>query len=239
MSNNITISTEDIGSGVQLKRTKLVLGDNGTDSGDVASDNPMPISGTVTANAGTGTFTVGGSVSVSNFASTQTVVGDAGSGSAVSGNPVLVAGSDGTDVRTLSTDTSGNLNVNPLPFKTIIVNQNPPSNYTSSGTSSTYSVGNYKYLMVGLNCTTFSVSGTISFYFQVLGPDNNWYPIGTGTSQFTISSPVSNSFVVGPGTFGYNGTSDYGSVFTSSVRFCWNFSGSGSAVFGYWIMGQS
>lgn len=36
-----------------------------------------------------------------------TVAGTAAGGSAVSGNPVLVGGSDGTDARTLSTDTSG------------------------------------------------------------------------------------------------------------------------------------
>ncbi len=34
-------------------------------------------------------------------------VGSAAAGSAVSGAPVLVAGSDGTDVRTMATDTSG------------------------------------------------------------------------------------------------------------------------------------
>ncbi len=40
-------------------------------------------------------------------AGTQTVVGDAANGAAVAGNPVLVGGSDGTDARTMLTDTSG------------------------------------------------------------------------------------------------------------------------------------
>lgn len=43
MSNNITFSTEDIGGGVQLNRAKIVLGNNGTDDGDVSATNPMPV----------------------------------------------------------------------------------------------------------------------------------------------------------------------------------------------------
>jgi hypothetical protein len=42
---------------------------------------------------------------------TVTAVGDAASGSAVAGNPVLMGGSDGTDARTLLTDTGGQLKV--------------------------------------------------------------------------------------------------------------------------------
>lgn len=38
------ISTEDIGAGVKLARTKLVLGVTGTDSLDVSAANPMPVS---------------------------------------------------------------------------------------------------------------------------------------------------------------------------------------------------
>lgn len=40
----------------------------------------------------------------------QIVNGGAANGAAVSGNPVLVGGSDGTDARTISTDTAGNVN---------------------------------------------------------------------------------------------------------------------------------
>ncbi len=36
------ISTEDLG-GVKLPRSKIVLGDYGVDSGDVAVDNPLPV----------------------------------------------------------------------------------------------------------------------------------------------------------------------------------------------------
>jgi hypothetical protein len=38
-----TISTEDIGGGVKLPRSKMVIGVHGTDSGDVSTSNPMPI----------------------------------------------------------------------------------------------------------------------------------------------------------------------------------------------------
>jgi hypothetical protein len=56
----------------------------------------------------------GGKISVSavqGSGATFTVVGPANSGSGVSGGPVLVGGSDGTDVRTLLTDNTGQLKV--------------------------------------------------------------------------------------------------------------------------------
>jgi len=42
-SGGVTISTEDNGSGVQLPRTKLMLGAAGSDGGDVTGTNPLPI----------------------------------------------------------------------------------------------------------------------------------------------------------------------------------------------------
>lgn len=63
-------------------------------------------------------FQAGASIGNTMFASTQsgawtvTAVGSAANGAAVSGNPVLMAGSDGTDARTISTDSSGRPNVN-------------------------------------------------------------------------------------------------------------------------------
>ena len=44
-----------------------------------------------------------------NLIGKVTAVGSAASGAAVAGNPVLVAGSDGTDARSLTTNTSGQL----------------------------------------------------------------------------------------------------------------------------------
>lgn len=55
-SGGATFATDDIGS-VHFPRTKITLGADGVNDGDVASGNPMPItgsiSGTVTANLGT------------------------------------------------------------------------------------------------------------------------------------------------------------------------------------------
>jgi hypothetical protein len=64
------------------------------------------VSGIVTANAGTGNFTVAQSTA-SNL--NATVIGNVASGSALSGNPVRIAGSDGTNVRNILTNTSGHV----------------------------------------------------------------------------------------------------------------------------------
>ena len=42
-----TIATDDIG-GVKYQRMKLTLGGDGVNGGDVAADNPMPVSGPLT-----------------------------------------------------------------------------------------------------------------------------------------------------------------------------------------------
>ena len=47
-----TIATDEIG-GKHYQRVKVVLGADGVNDGDVESGNPLPIDGTVTANAGT------------------------------------------------------------------------------------------------------------------------------------------------------------------------------------------
>lgn len=60
----------------------------------------QPISGTVTATVASTTIT-----------GTVTTVGDAANGSPVAGNPVLVGGSDGTDARTIATDSGGQVKV--------------------------------------------------------------------------------------------------------------------------------
>jgi hypothetical protein len=85
-----------------------------------SSGNPIyveAVSGSTTiATQATGTnlHTVidsGTITTVTTITNAVTVVGDAASGSAVAGNPVLMAGSDGTDARTLSTSNTGQLHV--------------------------------------------------------------------------------------------------------------------------------
>lgn len=53
------------------------------------------------------TNTVAVTLTSTTITGTVTVVGDAANGSAVAGNPVLIAGSDGTDARTLFVNSSG------------------------------------------------------------------------------------------------------------------------------------
>lgn len=72
------IATDDI-SGVKYQRVKIVLGADGINSGDVSSSNAMPVSDNGSS------LTIDGSVSVSNFPATQpvsgTVTANAGTGS--------------------------------------------------------------------------------------------------------------------------------------------------------------
>ena len=51
-SGGATVGTDEI-AGVDYQRIKLILGDDGTNDGDVSSNNPLPVTGTVTANLGT------------------------------------------------------------------------------------------------------------------------------------------------------------------------------------------
>jgi hypothetical protein len=74
----------------------------------VAADLNATVVGTVTANAGTGNFTVVQGTAANLNAQ---VVGTAANGAAASGNPVLVAGSDGTNARSLLTSSAGRLSV--------------------------------------------------------------------------------------------------------------------------------
>lgn len=68
------------------------------------SATTQPVSGTVTANAGSGNFTVIQATAANLLAQ---VFGGAANGSAVSGNPVLFAGYDGTNARTMRLDATG------------------------------------------------------------------------------------------------------------------------------------
>jgi hypothetical protein len=302
MSNNITLSTEDIGSGVQLNRSKIVIGVSGTDSGDISSSNPLPVdgsavtqpisgsvsvsnfpatqpvSGTITANAGTNLntsalalesggnlSTIASTVSSSKVNVAGTITANAGSGnftviqstasnllssvgglgasgSAVSGNPVIVAGSDGTNVRTLNTDNSGNLHV--LCTKVTVANVGSQT-VTSSSHGDSFNVDGLRYLLIGINVTGTS-GGNTTIVLQGEGPDSNWYKLGNNypDAPLTITGNGNFTFAVGPGCFGYAGaginvTPNLGTVFPSNIRIFWNVPGSASLTFAYWIVGNS
>ena len=105
----------DTGAGTQyVQGVNLRLSANGGSVEFGTNSNPIridptgtttqPISGTVTANAGTGNFTVVQATASNLLAN---VGGLGASGIAVSGNPVRIGGSDGTNTRDILTDTSG------------------------------------------------------------------------------------------------------------------------------------
>ena len=98
------------GSGSAVAGNPVLMGgSDGTDARTLLTDNTGQLKVLVenTSLAVTGTFYQ----ATQPVSGTVTAVGDAASGSAVAGNPVLIAGSDGTDARTLLTDTSGQLKV--------------------------------------------------------------------------------------------------------------------------------
>ena len=106
-----TIASDDIG-GVKFPRSKIVIGADGTNDGDVSSANPLPVKGTGTAGtANSGVVTVQGIASM-----TPVQVGD-NSGSltvdAPVGTPVFVRLSDGSAAISALpvTDNSGSLTV--------------------------------------------------------------------------------------------------------------------------------
>jgi hypothetical protein len=80
----------------------------------LSPNSPIPTGsntiGSLTANQSVNLAQVGGTTTVTGgVAGSQGVGGLAASGSAVAGNPVLVAGSDGTNARALATSAQGNL----------------------------------------------------------------------------------------------------------------------------------
>mgnify|MGYP001021939693 CR=1 FL=1 len=112
-SGGDTFAADDI-SGVKYPRTKLIVGADGTNDGDVSSANPLPVGGTVTANLGAvdnavldsiaaDTSTLAGAVAGSEMQvdvismPTVTVTGTVGVSGAVeiandAGNPIPVNG---------------------------------------------------------------------------------------------------------------------------------------------------
>jgi hypothetical protein len=81
----------------------------------VGSGNPLYVQGTVSIGSGP-----------------YTVVGDAASGSPVAGNPVLVAGSDGTDARTVLTSNTGQVHTLSDTGSTTAVTQATASNLNAA-----------------------------------------------------------------------------------------------------------
>lgn len=97
---------------VILQAGTALAGKVGIDQTTAGTTNAVSLAqlGTTTVATGNGTVSAGVlRVSIASDSTGQVIaLGGASSGSAVSGNPVLTAGSDGTNARTILTDTSGN-----------------------------------------------------------------------------------------------------------------------------------
>ena len=139
----------------------------------------QPVSGTVTINA----IPAG-----ANAIGTVTTVGTAANGTAVSGNPVLHAGYDGTTVRTIKTATDG----------TLLINGVQDARQTANITTATSIVGPYS--VVNRNVITISISGTyggVTFSIEATDDGTNWYGlqcINNSTGQAAASwTPGTNA----------------------------------------------
>ena len=140
-------------------------------SNGTANIDTIPVSGTVELGSTSLTAleninaTVSGTVSVN----THAVTGTAANGIAVSGAPVLIAGYDGTTVRTLKTDITGNL----------LVNGVQDARSTANITTATSIVGPYS--VNNRNVTTITISGTyagVSFIVEASDDGGTaWFPL--------------------------------------------------------------
>jgi len=241
------------GSGVTQPVSGTVIANAGSGTFVVSVSN----SPTVTANAGTGVFRVdptGNTTQPVNVTNTLTAgVGGLGaSGSAVSGNPVLVAGSDGANAHTLSTDTSGNLKISNSSKVTIanVASQTlttGTNNYT--GNSSSYNVDGFKYICFGVYISggTYITSGPApsgQFIIQMQGPDGNWYDFPTQSSVSVIETGAGGHFIAQAGTINIapgvapNNNQGLG-VFTNTIKVQWNLFYVTTITFNYWLVGQA
>lgn len=116
--------------------------------------------------------------------------GLAANGAAVSGNPVLVAGYDGTLTRTLKTDTSGQANVN-------VVNT-PAVTATISGTPAVS--------ISGTPAVTATISGTPAVSISGTPAVTLASTTLSGTSNNVLISPSTNTLVDHSGTITTGGT---------------------------------
>jgi hypothetical protein len=165
------------------------------------------VSGTVTANAGTGNFTVVQSTAANLNAQ---VVGNVASGSAVSGNPVRVGGSDGTNVRNILTDTSGRLIVGGAAAAGAAVAGNPVLMGASDGTnaqtlrsSTTTPAGTEQGLITrNIPSGTQAVSGTVT----ANAGTGNFNVIGTGTAGAAATGVVTVQGIAGGTAIPVSGT---------------------------------
>lgn len=98
------------------------------------------------------------------------VSGPAANGAVPGGNPVLVAGSDGTDVRTINTDTSGRANVNVNSLPALAAGTNTIGAISNTSFTATQTSGANLHTDVDNFPATQPVSGTVAVSNQPIQP---------------------------------------------------------------------
>jgi hypothetical protein len=225
-----------VGGEVQALQSGLTAGDlyplSLTTQGLLRVDGSnvtQPVSGTVTANQG-GTWTV------QQGTPPWTVQGDAANGAAVAGNPVLAAGYDGTDARTILTDTSGRQEVVGAAASGAAAAGNPVliggSDGTDARTISTDVLGRpvvnfppgtadvFGQMVAAARLAQVSATffqGSPSFFLTVTTSGGATATQGTGTGVFTSgTSATADVKGVTPSTVFYSGHYEIYAAFTAS-----------------------
>jgi hypothetical protein len=144
--------------------TLLWVGPDGGPFTVVSSSNPLPVS----ANAGTGTYTVAGTVL---------------SGNVPSGGPVFVGGYDGTDVRAIATNTGGNLIPGP-PSSTGLLKYKKQN---LQGTQAIKATAGTLYNLAIVN-TTAAIA-----YVQLFDAATGSVTLGTTVPDWEVAVPASSS----------------------------------------------
>ena len=157
----------------------------------LSSGNPLfveIVSGS-TANQNVNLNQVGGnSVVTGGVNGSQGIGGLAATGGALAGNPVLVGGSDGTDVRNLSTNAAGNLLVGAA--QATVSAGNAQSSQTANGNGTAISVAGYGAALIDVNCSVNCSGGTV-ISFTATDVVGNYVAVGaipiSGQSQAVTS----------------------------------------------------
>lgn len=163
-SNQPVIPISDNGGSITVDGTVAVTGTfwQATQPVSLASVPSHPVT-----NAGTFAVQVSSAIPAgTNAIGTVTAVGAAANGAAVSGNPVLFGGSDGTNARSIKVATDG----------TLLVNGVQDARQTANITSATSVVGPYS--VTNRNVVTVAVSGThagITFIIEATDDGTNWF----------------------------------------------------------------
>lgn len=181
--------------------------------------NPVTVSGTVTANQGTAGAT----------AWKTTDAADGTPGSAKPATAIQVAGTDGVNLRTLSTDSSGVLNVNAA-FGGTVTTALPPDRTVTGSITNTQSV-TLSLTTGGGGALTFNATGTWggTLTFEASTDGTNWYsvnvlPYPSGAS--VTSATANGTWLIGAG--GLNGFRVRGNTVTSGTVVIWIEVGAGS-----------